>query len=344
MTRLVAGMVVCLIAGSSNLSAQTRTPSEAWEVEFHLGGAFITTPEDGDGSLPGGTRLTNVGVEMWQVPSWYFGDGASLLTRFPLPRTRPLDSVLLGRIARREQSATFGASAARRLTNRLRVEGTVDFSSGVREATAATRAALEASRATFVEFWRGFPTIALSGVTSSVEVREGDLQEVLTTGAVSWDLAIGRVAPYVLGGAGVRWSTGEGPAASVLGSYSTVVLNIRETDSLNIRYVQSSPTAVGVFGGGVRWPVGPRWGIRLDFRDHVSGSGVSTELDAAPASASDGNASIIVISPGLTTAIRFGTSMVGPPTLSGPVARARTFEGKGLEHHVNVTAGLTWRF
>jgi hypothetical protein len=160
MTRLVAGMVVCLIAGSSNLSAQTRTSSEAWEVEFHLGGAFITTPEDGDGSLPGGTRLTNVGVEMWQVPSWYFGDGASLLTRFPLPRTSPLDSVLLGRIARREQSATFGASAARRLTNHLRVEGTVDFSSGVREATAATRAALEASRASFVEFWRGFPTLS----------------------------------------------------------------------------------------------------------------------------------------------------------------------------------------
>jgi hypothetical protein len=56
-------------------------------------------------------------------------------------------------------------------------------------------------------------------------------------------------------------------------------------------------------------------------------------------------ASIVVISPGLTTAIRFGTSSAGPPTLSGPVARgARTFQAEGLEHHVNVTAGLTWRF
>ena len=344
MTRLVAGMVLCLIAGCLNLSAQTR--SEAWEVEFHVGGAFITTPEDGDGSLPGGTRLTNVGVEMWQVPSWYFGDGASLLTQFPLPRTTPLDSVLLGGIARRERSATYGARAARRLTNRLRVEGTVDFSSGAREATASTRAALEASRASFVEYWRRFPTISLAGVTSSVEVREGDLREVLTTGALSWDLApIGRVVPYLLGGGGVRWSAGDGPAASVIGSYSTLVLNIRETDSLNIRYVQSSRTAVGVFGGGMRWPVGPRWGIRVDVRDHVSGSGVSTELDATPSSAQDGNASIVVINPGLTAAIRFGTSMVGPPTLSGPVARgARTFEAQGLAHHVKVTAGLTWRF
>jgi hypothetical protein len=346
MTRLVAGMVLCLMAGCSNLSAQTRTRSEAWEVEFHVGGAFITTPEDGDGSLPGGTRLTNVGVAMWQVPSWFFGDGASLLTQFPLPRTTPLDSVLLGGIARRERNATYGASAARRLTNRLRVEGTVDFSSGAREATASTRAALEASRASFVEYWRRFPTISLAGVTSSVEVREGDLREVLTTGAVSWDLApFGRVVPYVLGGGGVRWSAGDGPAASVIGSYSTLVLNIRETDSLNIRYVQSSRTAVGVFGGGVRWPVGPRWGIRVDVRDHVSGSGVSTELDATPSSAQDGNASIVVINPGLTAAIRFGTSIVGPPTLSGPVARgARTFEAQGLAHHVKVTAGLTWRF
>src|SRR5207244_2755486 len=104
---------------------------------------------------------------------------------------------------------------------------------------------------------------------------EGDLREVLTTGAVSWDLAtIGRMVPYVLGGGGVRWSTGEGPAVSVIGSYSTLVLNIRETDSLNIRYVHSARTAVGVFGGGVRWPVGSRWGIRVDVRDYVSGSGV----------------------------------------------------------------------
>ena len=119
MTRLVVGVVLCLIAGCLNLSAQTRTGSaEAWEVEFHAGGALLTTPEDGNGSVPRGTRLTNVGVEMWQVPSWYFGDGASLLTRFPLPRTTPLDSVLLGVIARRERSATYGASAARRLTRK----------------------------------------------------------------------------------------------------------------------------------------------------------------------------------------------------------------------------------
>src|SRR5687768_2584219 len=93
MTRLVAGMVLCLIAGCLNLSAQIRTGSiEAWEVEFHVGGAFIITPEDGDGSVPGGTRSPTVGLAMWQVPSWYFGDGASLLTQFPLPRTTPLDS------------------------------------------------------------------------------------------------------------------------------------------------------------------------------------------------------------------------------------------------------------
>jgi hypothetical protein len=283
---------------------------------------------------------------MWQVPSWFFGDGAALLTQFPLPRTTPLDSVLLGGIARRERSATYGASAARRVTNRLRAEGTVDFSSGARETTASTRAALEASRASFVEYWRGFPTISPAGVTSSVEVREGDLREVLTTGAVSWDLGpIGRVVPYVLGGGGVRWSSGDGPAASVLGSYSTLVLNIRETDSLDIRHVQSSPAAVGVFGGGVRWLVGPRWGIRVDVRDHVSAAGVSTELDATPSSTQTSSAQIIVISPGLTTAIRFGTSSVGPATLSGPVTRgARTFEAEGLEHHLQVTAGLTWRF
>ena len=47
MTRLVVGVVLCLIAGCLNLSAQTRTSSpEAWEVEFHVGGAFITTPEE----------------------------------------------------------------------------------------------------------------------------------------------------------------------------------------------------------------------------------------------------------------------------------------------------------
>jgi hypothetical protein len=73
MTRLVTGMVLCLITGCLNLSAQTRTSStEVWEVEFHVGGAFISTPTEGDGSVPGGTRLTNVGLQMWQVPSWYF--------------------------------------------------------------------------------------------------------------------------------------------------------------------------------------------------------------------------------------------------------------------------------
>ena len=172
MTRLVAGMVLCLIAGCVNISAQTRTPgTAAWEVEFNVGGAFITTPKDGAGSVPGGTRLTNVGVEMWQVPSWYFGDGAALLTRFPLPLTTPLDSVLLGRIAQRERTATYGLRAARRVTNRLRVEGSVDFSGGSREASASTRAALEASRASFVEYWRRFPAISVASLNSSVHGR-----------------------------------------------------------------------------------------------------------------------------------------------------------------------------
>jgi len=80
-------MTFVILARSADAFCQAASRDRTWEIEVHLGGTASCGPRHGVSQLPepgpvvtlpevfGQRRITRV------VPSWYFGDGAALLTQ-----------------------------------------------------------------------------------------------------------------------------------------------------------------------------------------------------------------------------------------------------------------------
>src|SRR5262249_37324955 len=101
----------------------------------------------------------------------------------------------------------------------------------------------------------------------------------------------------------------------------------------------------GLFGGGVRYAMAERWGLRFDLRDYVSQNKTSTLVSAAPTV--DRNPSFLAI----TTisffngpSLRMSTVPGTPSTLSGTLSNQPTFRGTGIGHQINLSIGAYWRF
>jgi hypothetical protein len=127
-----------------------------------------------------------------------------------------------------------------------------------------------------------------------------------------------------------------------------------ETDRVSIKDVRDTLSVAAVLGGGVKYHVTSRWGIRVDARISLEENSGVTVVDATP--------SVTIGQPpaGRTTlnanpTIQFGNSTapvtslgvtgVAPSTLSGPaITGHRTWSGSGVATHTNVAAGVFWRF
>src|SRR5207248_2356220 len=83
--RVVPAMIVWMaaapVAAQSGATGGPRTLK--WSIEVHGGANAPTNPSGGTSALPppGVTFSTLVGRDSRRVPSWYFGDGASLLNQ-----------------------------------------------------------------------------------------------------------------------------------------------------------------------------------------------------------------------------------------------------------------------
>jgi hypothetical protein len=377
-------LVVCLAPPAllaSPAAAQTAD-SGKWEIEFHSGGMLPTNPTAGTVSLPGpGQVFTIAGMSpdsgqpsvrsSRRESSWYFGDGAILfnqvassLGRFP-GRITTLDPVLGKSLGERRRGGSIGARLSRVLTPRLSAELSVDYSLARLQITQAHSDSVEATRASFISAFNGFITAAanpvLNSLTSTAALESGGGHQLFTSGALIINLrTTGDVIPYATVGASLISTTGKMPSATLRGNYQFLLDAgggpINETDSVTVRDARNDRTVAGILGGGVKYHVSPRWGIRLDARVSLSKNPASTVLDATP------NVALGLLPagrnffPGVDPTIQFsnnssdpttarGVTAVGASTLTGPALTGlRTFSGSGVSSHTNITAGIFWRF
>lgn len=130
-------------------------------------------------------------------------------------------------------------------------------------------------------------------------------------------------------------------SAVISASAMTLVLGSGATASAHFTAKDRAP--VGLFGGGVKYALSARQGLRADVRVHISANSIDTLVDARP--------TVVLTTPGV--AIFSGTT---PPLLlsnvssarsvltGSPIADLKTFTGSGREMQTNVTVGCFVRF
>lgn len=374
-----------LVAGVSPVSAQSK-----WEIEVHGGGITRTNSTTGTISMPGpGETFTTAGIypppapqvivvsSSRRISSWYFGDGALLFNQAaaavaanPVAMTQAfpgrivaLDSLLGRSLGEARHGGIFGLRLARAVTPRLAVELNMDYSPTSLQVTAANRDAIEATRASFISAFNGLitanPSRVLNSLASTADVKNGSGGELFTAGMIVVNLKkTGTIIPYATAGAGMIATTGTMPAVTLTGNYRYLNPSgspINETDTVTAKQDRDRRTGAGILGGGLKYHLSSRWGIRIDARVSLSKNTTTTVLDASPNAVLGGlpigrgtlNADpTLQFSNNWTDPITtLGVTSVARSTLSGPTVSAfRTFSGNGLSSHAHITAGLSWRF
>ena len=384
-TRNVFCMLVVCLASAAVCPVAAQTGK--WEIEFHAGGILPTNPTNGTVSLPPqGELFTSVSNVPALGPaihasrrqsSWYFGEGATLFNGLAdtlvangqlqfQGRIATLDPVLGRSLGAARRGSSFGARISRVLTPRLSAELSVDYSLASFQITQANNDSIEATRASFIPAFRGLLVPSglsvnvnrvLNSVTSIAELEHGSGRQLSTGGALLMNLRTsGDIIPYATVGASLISTIGRMPSATLAGNYQflSVGAPMNESDSVTVRDARDAHTVAGILGGGVKYNVSPRWGIRLDARVSLSKNTAGTALDASPNVVMGGLPAgrFLFLAP---TTIMFsnstlpvagqGVTVIGSSTLTGPaLTDVRTFSGSGVSTHANITAGLFWRF
>jgi len=353
-------LLAVAVALGAEVSPARAQSAGKWELEAHGGGLWSSNSTSGSAAtLPAATPFTTrFGTVSRAESSWMFGDGASLLNATNIAlraingQITPLDSVLGVATGSRGNGGSAGFRVARRFGPRYAAEFSFDYAATPLEFTAKTVDGIEATRSTFITAWRGLLAtgpFVNTNVTATTDLHRSAGHQLLTTGALTVDLTThGRLVPYVVGGAGIVSNRGDAPVATVTGNYAFSVgglFPINETDRVTVRLVPRDHEAVGVFGGGVRYAVSPRWGIRGDVRAHVGGGKLDTLVDATPSVST--LAPAFFIASATIPSIQFSNnpSTGTPSTLSGPAINGlKTFSGSGTAIRTNVAAGVYFRF
>jgi len=346
-------------AASRQAGGFSRDTDRKWEFEFHGGGTMARNSTGGSPAYlqPGQPFRTIANLPSRRVSSWYIGDGGLLLNAVNeafgfSERIRLLDTVAVGRAGQPESGGSFGLRLGRDVTSRLGAELTVDYSLAHMAFGRTALAGIEASRATFVPAMTApLETSQITELsvtsTSSVSRPKGQL---FITGVLNVSLRNeGRFIPYVSGGAGVIREMGDSPAAILEGNYRFVEpagIPIDESDTVVLRI--AAPAFVGVAGGGIRYYVSPRWGLRGDVRVYIDGNADNRlDLTPQPADSSSSNAVMASFTAPSLQFVSFASNNPSAPrsSLSGPRVRDyRSFAGSGIRSQVNLTAGIFWKF
>ena len=366
-TFVLAWGAAALAAQDPPAPAQPPPVSTAkWEIEFHAGGVFGTTPTVGSAitAFPVGEAFTAPGVfgrPSRYASTWYFGDGATLLNQIAAgfgavpvtSRIASLDPVLTRGSLERKRNAAFGFRVSRRLTSRFGAEFSVDSHGETYRFTDAAVSGIEATRASFEPVWDGIIATGAGGLftngatSSTTTLANATRRRTNLTGALTIALTQGsRFEPYVTGGGGVSFRTGDLPTATLTGNYRFLFLGIApldESDAVRVHFTARDTVAVGVVGGGLKYAISPRQGLRVDARVHFSPNAIDTLVDARP-SLVPGTPAFVI--PSTTTpAIVFSNTSTTRGNLTGPsIVDLKTFSGSGLDIQSSVTVGYFVRF
>ena len=168
----------------------------------------------------------------------------------------------------------------------------------------------------------------------------------------------GNLIPYATVGVGLLSTVGEASSATLRGNYRFLLPGgapIDETDNVTVKETRDDRTLAGIIGGGVKYHVSPRWGIRIGARVALSRNTTDTILDAAP------NVTLgqLPVGPGVlgsepsiqstnnssNPVTALGVTAVATSTLTGSALTGmRTYSGSGVVSYSNVIAGVFWRF
>ena len=382
---VVSVLAPLFLAPLARPAAAQTTADHKWEIEVHGGGMLPTNPTGGTLTLPGPAEIVSLpgGRTTLRVPSWYFGDGTALFNQSRetmeaflrrmqvgspnlLAPIIPLDPLLGRSLGERRRGGSIGARISRALTARLTAELTVDYSAAPLQITQANSDAIEAARASVATAFDGLlrngavsPTLGVIGpftqinVISTAALERGGGHQIFTSGALNINLrTTGTIIPYATVGAGLLATTGQSPTTTLTGSYrfaapplAGITPTFNGTDSVTLRDARDDRVAVAVLGGGLRYHVTPRWGIRIDARAHLGKNRTTTLVDASPGAEPPAvglpNATWTYTFPP-SPALVFGRQAAS--TLSAPISGLRTFAGNGIATHTNITAGVFWRF
>jgi hypothetical protein len=358
--RIVIGVLTLMIGVA--LSTQAYAGQD-WEIEVHGGALISSNPTAGSTALPPPNPPVpfippNTFI-LEPVPSWFFGDGATILSGAVPARLGaaivPLDAVLKSRFVERGSGGSLGLRVDRSLSPRLTAEASIDWANGQLALLARSNEAIKASEASFLTTWNALLSVVPGldeVVRSDADVTGKSGSQVVTTGTLLINIKPRRsLTPYVALGAGYIASSA-GPLLTLTGNYhfafpigvpTTGLLQIEQTDTVTVQSTARN-TVTWVVGGGLKYAVSDRWGVRVDVRDHINRDVIQTTVSAAPSSASTPGTFAITLGFGPGETLVFSTNPDFRSTLSSTVTDFRTFKGSGIVNQVNASAGIFWRF
>lgn len=343
----LAALALALPAG-----AQDRR----WEVEV-LGGGVVSSPAStGSVSLPapGAALVTSSPIfPAREIPSWLFGDGASLLNDVnaqfgTAARLTPLDSLL--RTPDTGATAIVGVRVRRYMSARTSLEFGLEMTPSAAKAAGDLTAAIEATRSSFTTAFAGllgsgpFSGVAVDA-TSTAD--EGSYRETSATAAlnVHWRTAHA-LRPYATAGGGVLFGSGSLPAAQLSAGYRFSILGevpIVETDTVALRYERPASFVI-VLGGGLAHALSDVWALNVDARVLFGPDRTSIVLDAAPTNTRGTPAGFIESFTNPAVQFSNDPSTGRRSTLSAPALNNVEVYSGGTRARVVVSVGLTRRF
>jgi len=357
------GIALAVTAGlflsSAPARAQQAPQTSRWEVEGYGGFAFGRIPASGTTTFPDpGAPITssNPTLPSRQTPSWFFGDGASMLNdvlgELALPnRISPLDGAIAAPGFNAGGKGAFGFRVRRSIMRGLSVEFSVDFLTGSPVLSDAFLASVESTRASFETSMAPLLSSGpFTGVTASATstVSQGTAHDMAISGSLN--VPFGHLAgfrPYVTIGGGMLSGQGHPPSVELVGTYQGTLpgnIVIHERDQVVLSYSRGS-SFVAVMGAGLRRELSPRWGLRIDGRVLLGPNGTHALIDATPSVATSTPAGFTET--GTYPSIQFSNnsstgrvSSLGEPGLQGFAA----FSGTGVQLRTMVTFGVFVKF
>lgn len=343
------------------MSAFAQSSSGRWQVELVGGIAVFNLPTSGEVALPpAGPSLPTSGPTnpSRRIPTWFLGDGASLLNgtnaEFGVAsRLVPLDAALGNLGLAGTNAPALGLRVLRQMSSHLSLEIAAEVYTGSMHMSDGLLDAVELSRAGFDAAFTGLFT---SGPFTDVSVTAGSAatgqsgRELVLSGVLRVVLLDGPFAPYLTAGGGVINRIGDLPRVTLTGDYQFTVSTAQgqamfaELDSLTVRYEQGA-SPVGIVGGGFEQRLTDRMGFSVDGRVYLGRQTLTMRLDSTP--------EITTRSPGAfiesftTPAVQFSSNPATgrDSTLSGtPLNGFAAVTTSGLQIRYRVTAGVFVRF
>jgi hypothetical protein len=335
--------------GGAAGGASTKVVSDhPWELDFHIGAAIHPRSTGGTGLLPTSTTNSTTSSDLLQ-PSFFFGSGAvqasAVSTSNGFSAIAPFDAALTTDQAQRKNGFAFGFRLGKDLNRWVGLEYTLDFnftplqlSSFAKNLASTSASSAQAAIS---------PLVAMTGGVANAQALIGSEGGKQVFNILSANLYLrpsdSKWRPYISIGGGILNNTGSDPSVDLLNTIQLGGNTVTEADLLSVRYEPQRIAGVVEYGTGLKHFFNEHWGLRLDLRDNMAWESLRTKIFAFANPPTGGSSSFLFSGNGRSIAFSNDQSTL-QSTLSTSVNGATTFTSSGVQHHVNASAGIVFRF